>query len=244
MNSRNLWHSRALLSKTGLTLHPTFWLMIPDATFGSESWSRLGSWPTAKVDVHPCRLPCVARGSLGGSLSLNDPGSSIVWVARWPLCALVGTRDVDADPRWRPSDSATCAFVSHAEALLFLVLTWSVRFRAHRRCCGKKKWSEWEITIWGRGLGSPLCAGKSKGQARTLLPTVTCSQIDGKNINMTVIVAHAPPNDSGEQGRASFWSHLRNTGSRCASRQTVGPAHGRKWESGVDKEQIHGELPR
>ena len=30
-------------------------------------------------------------------------------------------------------------------------------------------------------------------------------------MNMTVIVAHAPPNDSCEQGRASFWSHLRNT---------------------------------
>ena len=29
-------------------------------------------------------------------------------------------------------------------------------------------------------------------------------------MNMTVIVAHAPPNDSCEQGRASFWSHLRN----------------------------------
>ena len=41
--------------------------MIPDATFGSESWSPLGSWPTAKVDVHPCRLPFVARGSLEGS---------------------------------------------------------------------------------------------------------------------------------------------------------------------------------
>ena len=31
------------------------------------------------------------------------------------------------------------------------------------------------------------------------------SHVDGKNINMTVIVAHAPPNDSGVQGRASFW---------------------------------------
>ena len=48
----------------------------------------------------------------------------------------------------------------------------------------------------------------SKGQAQTLLPTAVL-KIDGKNINMTVIVAHAPPNDSGEQGR--FWSHLRKT---------------------------------
>ena len=31
-------------------------------------------------------------------------------------------------------------------------------------------------------------------------------KIDGRDINLTVIVAHAPPNDSGEQGRKSFWS--------------------------------------
>ena len=29
---------------------------------------------------------------------------------------------------------------------------------------------------------------------------------DGQNINLTVIVAHAPQNDSGEQGRKSFWN--------------------------------------
>ena len=40
-------------------------------------------------------------------------------------------------------------------------------------------------------------------------PRLLVLKIDGKNINLTVIVAHAPLNDSGEQGRTSFWSSLR-----------------------------------
>ena len=36
-------------------------------------------------------------------------------------------------------------------------------------------------------------------------------KIDGKNINLTVIVAHAPPNHPGEQWRKSLWSSLRKT---------------------------------
>ena len=40
-------------------------------------------------------------------------------------------------------------------------------------------------------------------------PRLLVLKIDGKSINLTVIVAHAPPNDSGEQGRKSFWSSLR-----------------------------------
>ena len=40
-------------------------------------------------------------------------------------------------------------------------------------------------------------------------PRLLVLKIDGRKINLTVIVAHAPPNDSGEQGRKSFWSSLR-----------------------------------
>ena len=58
---------------------------------------------------------------------------------------------------------------------------------------------------------------------------------------MTVIVAHAPPNDSGEQGRASFWSHLRNTAQAVPRARPLALL----MEMGeVDKEQIHRELPR
>ena len=43
-------------------------------------------------------------------------------------------------------------------------------------------------------------------------PCSPCSlvlKIDGRSINLTVIVAHAPQNDSGVQRRKSFWSSLR-----------------------------------
>ena len=41
-------------------------------------------------------------------------------------------------------------------------------------------------------------------------PRLLLLKIDGQNMNLTVIVAHAPPNDSGEQRRKSFWNLLRN----------------------------------
>ena len=53
-----------LLSKTGLTLKLLLWHTLPDATSGSEAGPRLGSQPTARVDVHPGRLPYMACGSL------------------------------------------------------------------------------------------------------------------------------------------------------------------------------------
>ena len=62
-------------------------------------------------------------------------------------------------------------------------------------------------------------------------------KIDGKNINLTVIVAHAPPNDSGEQGQRSFWSSLRKT-------VQVVPPHRSEWTSGNTQEQVHWELSR
>ena len=40
-------------------------------------------------------------------------------------------------------------------------------------------------------------------------PRLLVLKIDGRNINLAVNVAHAPPNDSGEQGRKTFWSSLR-----------------------------------
>ena len=42
-----------------------------------------------------------------------------------------------------------------------------------------------------------------------------------QNMNLTVIVAHAPPNDSSEQGRKSFWNLLRKAGQ--AVRQAARP---------------------
>ena len=42
-------------------------------------------------------------------------------------------------------------------------------------------------------------------------PRLLVLKIDGKNVNLTVIAAHAPPNESGEQGRKSFWSSLRKS---------------------------------
>ena len=54
-----------LRSKIGLNLNPIFWITIPDATSGSEAVPRLGSQPTARVDVDLRRLPHFACGSLG-----------------------------------------------------------------------------------------------------------------------------------------------------------------------------------
>ena len=62
-------------------------------------------------------------GLLKVPLSLNDPGSPVVWAAHWCFSARsLGPETLTpAHVRWRPSDSALCALVAHAEPLLFLV---------------------------------------------------------------------------------------------------------------------------
>ena len=52
---------------------------------------------------------------------------------------------------------------------------------------------------------------KARVRTEPCSPRLLVLKIDGKNINLTVIVAHAPPNDSGEQGRKYVWSSLRKT---------------------------------
>ena len=73
----SLWEFSPLRNKTGLDLNPIFWLMILDATSGSEARPRLGLQATARVDVHLCRLPHVAFGSLEGSRQPERP-----WLTR------------------------------------------------------------------------------------------------------------------------------------------------------------------
>ena len=66
----SLWTFSPLRNKTDLDLNPIFWLMILDATSGSEVRPRLGLKATARVDVHLCRLPHLAFGFLEGSPSV------------------------------------------------------------------------------------------------------------------------------------------------------------------------------
>ena len=117
------------VSKTGLTQNPTLSLRIPDVTFGSEcgpgrAFSRQHGWTC---------LPFVARGSLESSPQTQRSRLT---------CCLGGSRCETLTPahvRWRPSDSATCDFLAHAERLLSFVMTRFVRFRAHRHLRKKKK---------------------------------------------------------------------------------------------------------
>ena len=64
----SLWTFSPLRSKTGLDLNPIFWLMILDATSGSEARPRLGLWATARVALGLLKVP----------LSLKHPGSLAV----------------------------------------------------------------------------------------------------------------------------------------------------------------------
>ena len=96
----SLWTLSPLRSWIGFNLNPIFWLSIPDATSGSETGPRLGSWLTARVDVHLRRLPRLGLGLLKVPLSLGDPGSL---AAKDDLSALLralaGNWDVDIGPR-------------------------------------------------------------------------------------------------------------------------------------------------
>ena len=69
----SLWTFSPLRSKIGLNLNPIFWLTIPGATSCSGARLRLGSQPTARVDVHLCRLPHFACLSLEGSPQPEPP---------------------------------------------------------------------------------------------------------------------------------------------------------------------------
>ena len=66
----SLWTLSPLRSWIGFNVNPIFWLTIPDATSGSEAGPRLGSWLTARVDVHLRRLPRLGLGLLKVPLSL------------------------------------------------------------------------------------------------------------------------------------------------------------------------------
>ena len=97
----------------------------------------------------------------------------------------------------------------------------------------------------GRGqLGVEAWVRRS-GMMRTRVRTEPCSprllvlKIDGRNINLTVIVAHAPPNVSGEQGRKSFWSSVAKSRKGRTSCKTPGSPHRCEWTSGKSQEQIH-----
>ena len=61
-------------------------------------------------------------------------------------------------------------------------------------------------------------------------PRLLVLKIDGRNINLTVIVAHAPPNDSGEQGRKSFWSSLRKAAKAVPRARPLALLIDAKWD--------------
>ena len=92
----------------------------PDATFGTESRPQRGFTPTSMGGRASLSPSFCCRG-----FSLNDPGSSIVRAAH--RCSSVRSLGPEtltpAHVRRRPSDSATCAFVAHAERLLSFLQT-------------------------------------------------------------------------------------------------------------------------
>ena len=74
-------------------------------------------------------------------------------------------------------------------------------------------------------------------------PRLLVLKIDGRSINLTVIVAHAPPKVSGEQGRKSFWSSLRKAAKavpRASLLALLIDANGRV---GIPKSRFIGSCP-
>ena len=74
-------------------------------------------------------------------------------------------------------------------------------------------------------------------------PRLLVLKIDGKSINLTVIVAHAPPNDSGEQGRKSFWSSLRKAAKAVPRARPLALLIDANGRVGIPKSRFIGSCP-
>ena len=66
---------------------------------------------------------------------------------------------------------------------------------------------------------------------------------DGQIINLTVSVAHAPPNDSGEQGRTSFWNLLRKAAQAVPRARTLALLIDANGRVGTPKSKFIGACP-
>ena len=74
-------------------------------------------------------------------------------------------------------------------------------------------------------------------------PRLLVLKIDGRSINLTVIVAHAPPNDSGEQGRKSFWSSLRKAAKAVPRARPLALLIDTNGRVGIPKSRFIGSCP-